>query len=166
MKHLKLFEAYGRPDYMETVFSEQNRNRWSVDLEDFPKAIERTSPAIDKGDAAELDSLGFSDKMEINDHWMSDVTIRYNIRAYSDSSGISDIDFEMNAVIINGTYSIWNPETDDEDTFDFSIEDIGPFDGRVEFETKSLPFYPDFLTVSMNGSFDPKNFTYKVEIGQ
>lgn len=166
MKHLKLFEAYGRPDYMETVFSEKNHNRWSVDLEDFPKEIDRTNPELAQVDAEELRSLGFSDKVEINDHWMSDTTIRYDLHAYKDSAGISDIDIELKAVIINGTYMIWNEETDEEDEFEFTIEDVGPFDGRVEMEVHKMPFYPSSIVISMDRSFDPKKFKYKIELGE
>lgn len=166
-KHVRLFEAFGSSqEFMETEFSHRNRNRYNVDVENFPKVIKKADPNLSPEEQAELREMGFEDEVEIEDTSIDETIIKYEIKAYSDSSGISDIDFEMKAFRMNGTYTIWNEETDEGTDFDFEVEDSGPFDGRVEFKTNSLPFYPEGLTVMMNNSFDPSKFTYRVEIGQ
>lgn len=166
MKYVKVFEAYGRSEDMETEFSQRNGNKYNVDLEDFPKEIDRTNPAIQKSDADELQQLGFSDKVEITDNMVSEVRITYTIDVYKDRGGISDAEFIMKSVRILGEYAIWNEEKEEDDYIEYEIEDIGPFDGRVEFSTGILPWYPENLVIEMDRSFDPKRFKYRVELGQ
>lgn len=165
MKHLKLFEAYGRSEFMRTEFSRENGNKYNADLENFPKEIDQNNSGVSPEDSAELDALGLLDKIQIEDNYVESVVIEYDINVYKDRGGISDLDFTMKSVRITGTYEVWNAEKDDTDSFDFEIEDAGPFDGRVEFETGGFPIYPQNITIKMNNSFDSKNFTYYVELG-
>lgn len=166
MKHLKVFESFNRSEFMSTEFSSQNSNKYDVDLENFPSKIKRSNPGISKEDAEELEGMGITDELDIQDHYLEVAKIEYDIEVYKDRAGIRDIDFIMKSVRINGTYDVWNEELDDTETFDFEIEDSGPFDGRVEFETEGFPIYPEDLVVRMNDSFDPKKFSYYVKLGR
>lgn len=166
MKHVKVFESFTTPRLMETEFSRQNRNSYSVDLNDFPKQVKRKVPGVSPEESDELEGLGFNDMLEIEDHSVDLVRIEYDMGFYKDRSGVSDLDFVMKSVRIVGTYEIWNAEKEDTDSFDFEIEDVGPFDGRVELETGTFPLYPENLEIAMDNSFESAKFKYSIKVGQ
>lgn len=166
MKHVKVFESFNTPKLMETEFSRRNRNSYNVELTDFPKEIERKGVGVSPEEANELEELGFNDKIAIEDYSVDLVRIEYDMGFYKDRSGVADLDFVMKSVRIVGTYEVWNEAKDDTDSFDFEIEDVGPFEGRVELETGTFPLYPEELEVSMYKSFDSANFRYRVKVGQ
>ena len=147
-------------------FSRRNKNLYDVDLENFPREVDHYDKSVPKEEADELRDMGLVDKIQVEDHMEELVKIEYDIVVYKDSAGISDIDFVLKSVRIEGEYEVWNTEKDDSESFNYEVEDLGPFDGRVEFETGILPWYPESFVVDMNDSFDPKNFRYTVKIGQ
>lgn len=167
MKHLKVFENFNEQSAernMSMVFSRNGGSSiYSVDLTNFPTQIKKDVTGVSREESDELSSLGIEDFIEVEDHYLTEVHLEYQMTPVKDSAGISDINFQLKRVKIVGEYEVWNEETDETDSVDFQIIDDGPFDERVTFTTTGLPIYPENVEIDMNGSMDHTNFKYWIE---
>lgn len=168
MKHLKVFENFNEQSAernMSMVFSRNGGSSiYSVDLANFPTQIKKDVTGLSREESDELSSLGIEDFIEVEDHYLTEVHLEYQMTPVKDSAGISDINFQLKRVKIVGEYEVWNEETDETDSVDFQIIDDGPFDERVTFTTAGLlPIYPENVEIDMNGSMDHTNFKYLID---
>lgn len=167
MKHLKVFENFNEQSAernMSMVFSRNGGSSiYSVDLANFPTQIKKDVTGVSREESDELSSLGIEDFIEVEDHYLTEVHLEYQMTPVKDSAGISDINFQLKRVKIVGEYEVWNDKTDETDSVDFQIIDDGPFDERVTFNTSGLPIYPENVEIDMDGSMDHTKFKYLIE---
>lgn len=175
-QRVKLFESFvveSASHYQAYTFTKNE-----VDIE-FYKQVNLQSNSNDAETFNQMVSFGLtSGTQEIEDFGLSVVTIRYRMEPLLDRTGIYEIDLNLESVYMMGTYTILDDSKNGETSYEFEIEDLGPFDGRVKVKYGELPFYPNGIEISTNfltrGGheivFDPQNpdpskYTYTIGIG-
>lgn len=146
MRYLKLFENY---KYKEKTENQRTTfGRGEIDVT-FLKSIINPD-VLNKEGGKDLAELGLMDEViPIEDYWINEVIIEYDIQPIFSRFGIEDISLNLKSVWIQGTYDIL--VGDDVDTFDFDITDVGPFDGaRVQISTEGLPLYPTEIEIDLS----------------
>lgn len=155
------------------IYSRESRHRntapesFMASMYGFPKRMKREESNLSDEDKAELDSLGFNTASEVEDDEIVECEIRYAIETVWGENGIDELIFALKYVRIIGRYSIWNQEKDEEDWFDFEVEDSSP-EGRYRWDSakEMVPFYPTGIDITMNGGLDPSKFTYDLTLGE
>ena len=154
------------------LYSRENGSRntaprsFMASMYGFPKRVKGDDELSDD-DRAELDSLGFNTASEIEDDEVVECEIRYTIKTVWGDHGIDELIFILTYFKILGRYSVWNHEKDDEDWFDFEVEDSSP-EGKYRWDSakEMVPFYPTGIDITMNEGFDPEKFTYDLTLGE
>lgn len=144
MNHLLLFENYNNStdNYQRLSF---NRSEFDVT---FPKTIINPK-AVNQTGGDDLVNLGLLDgTIPVEDYWVEEITIEYNIQPVFSRYGIEEIEINLKKVYITGNYEIASGE-DDIESYDFDITDNGPFTNRVSISTGTLPLYPNSMELDL-----------------
>jgi hypothetical protein len=175
-QRVKLFESFVGESLTDEQSYEFPKNE--VDIE-FYNHVNIQPESNDSETINQMVDYGLAPgTQEIEDFGLSFVKIRYTMKPQVDRTGIYGIDLELRSVYMVGTYTLLDDSKYGETSYEFEIEDLGPFDGRVIVEYGGLPFYPYDLEINTNFltrggqeiAFDPQNpdpskYTYKIKIG-
>ncbi len=175
-QRVKLFESF----VVESLshYQEYDFTKNEVDIE-FYSQVKIQPESNDDETVNQMINYGLTAGIqEIEDFGLSFVKIRYNMEPLLDRTGIYEIDLNLESVYMMGTYTLLDDSKNGETSYEFEIEDLGPFDGRVKVKYGELPFYPNGIEISTNfltrGGheivFDPQNpdpskYTYTIGIG-